>query len=68
MSCRWVNSGSHDRSRGWAITIPFSLGRDLCQARRYVTICNKVKKTFQPGRRKGRKTSGLIDAKNLLAP
>ena len=40
-----MNLGSGDRSRAWAITIAFSLGRELRRARRCVAICNKVKKT-----------------------
>ena len=46
MSCCWVNSGSRDRSRAWAIKITLSLGRELRQVRQCVAICNKVNKTF----------------------
>ena len=44
MSCRWMDSGSCDRSRAWAITIAFPLGRELRRACRCVAIYNKVKK------------------------
>ena len=55
MSCRWVNSGSRDRSRAWAITIAFSFGCELRQARRYIAIFNKVKKPSNPVGEKGEK-------------